>query len=294
MSSWRYISPDDPNADLDYSLRADARLRMAYTAHRISVFAAGYVGLVGDDTGPSVEHLSGVADMTKLLADLKDATAMHVLAAGGTYKEIGYALDISEHAAEHLFAEKWADRQAEHAEDNRTPIDPRTRHLMRDLSTLDAWRFQYHPEDGRRQVTDGLVWPHAPGAEVRTVSETEDAAMALLRDAENTTRVAAYIAERDALIAKAMKKLARRPGLAHTSLWGKDGAWTEYVVARDGRYLGRVRKANYDSPQIKGVRWHIEDGPGIGYEQKDQKYEHLADAIGFLDRNSPTPDTAGD
>src|SRR3954453_13268688 len=131
MSSWRYISQNDPDAELDYSLRADARLRVAFGAKQLSDFAASYVGLVNDDIGNGVEMLSGVADMGKLLAQLQTDVAMHVLSAGGGVEEIGYVLDTSQAAAEQRFAELWADRQAAHAAQDRIPVDPRMRHLMR-------------------------------------------------------------------------------------------------------------------------------------------------------------------
>src|SRR5579859_2725515 len=96
MGSWRYVSENDPDAEANYSLRADSRLRMAHLGRDVGQWGEGYARLVTDDIGPGYEFLSGVLDLEQLVAKLKEEAAMYVLASGGTYKVMGELLGVGE------------------------------------------------------------------------------------------------------------------------------------------------------------------------------------------------------
>lgn len=290
MSSWRYGSAADPAAELDYDLRADLRLRIALLARRLSDHSGSYVGLLGDDIGPGYDLLHGIRDMAALLRQLEVEAVMYFRAGDGTWEQVGQALGISPDTAEQRFADDWADRQERHADaDDRRPIDPQQRHLVRDLAELDRWCHQRSPEDGPRQVTDGLVWPAESGRAVRTRIQDEEDRIRAAREAETRREMEAYLAERDRRMAAAMRRLAKKPGLAHTSLWGTDPGPTVHVVARDGVYLGQIRKAHLPAP--RGAGWQIEDGPAAA----DQSHMHpnLQTAVAYLDRVSTPAAAAG-
>jgi hypothetical protein len=285
MSSWRYGSPTDPYAELDYDLRADLRLRMAFLARRLSDHSGSYVRLAGDDIGPGHDFLHGLRDMAKLLKQLEIETVMYFRAGEGTWEQVGQALDIEPGTAEHRYAEDWVDRQVSHiAVDDRQPLDSRTRHLLRELGDLDAWCQRRYPEDGPQQVTDGLIWPDEPAQPVRTRVQADEDQIRAQRDAERRRSVDAFVANRTRRVEAALKRLAKKPGLARFSLWGNDGtAMTEYIVARDGNYLGRVRRTFLPAPS-RAVCWAVEDGPEGA--DKDIRHPSLDDAAAYLDRVS--------
>jgi hypothetical protein len=297
MSSRRYVSNGDPDAEANYSVRADARLRMAFLGREVAQWGEGYVRMFNDQSGPGFEYLHGVLDLEELLARLKEEAALHLLASGGTHKELAETLGISEQAAEKLYGEAWTERQAQHARtDDRTPLEPRDRRgPMYDVTELDAWAAVRNPHDGNDQVSAGLVFPENAGDEVRTDTEVKDAREAAEKQAETDAMVAAYLANRETARLAALKRMARKPGLAHSALWTKDsgpmsGPQGMYVVARDGRYLGIVKRTFHDSATVKGVRWHVDEAePKVSWEQQQHPYEALADAISFLDRNSLPP-----
>jgi hypothetical protein len=142
------------------------------------------------------------------------------------------------------------------------------------------------------------VFPENAGDEVRTDSEVKDAQKAAEKQAETDAMVADFLAKREAARLAALKRMARKPGLAHSALWTKDsgpmsGPQGMYVVARDGRYLGIVARRFHDSATVKGTRWHVDEAePKASWEQQQYPHETMADVIGFLDRNSPLPATA--
>lgn len=300
MSSRRYVSKGDPDAEANYSLRADARLRMAFLGQELAQWGEGYVRMFNDQTGPGFEYLHGLLDLEEMLGRLKEEAALHLLASGGTRKQLAEVLGISEDAAEKLFGEAWAERRAKHARtDDRTPLEPKDRRgPMYDVTELDAWSAARNPHDGADQVSAGLVFPENAGDEVRTDTEIKDAQEEARKQAETDAMVAAYLAKREAARLAALKRMTRRTGLAHSALWTKDsgplsGPQGTYVVARDGLYLGIVKRTFHDSATVKGTRWHVDEAePKVSWEQQQYPHETMAEAIGFLDRNSPLPAAA--
>lgn len=292
MGSRRYVSKADPGATTRYSLRADTRLRTAFAARALTESAEGYVPLVNDGGGPCLDWLHHTSQILELAAALQREIVVYVLASGGTMDDVAETLKISPVMAKELYGELWAERQAEHATERPyTPIKPEEEHLMLNLDDLDDWAAAHDPSSGAGQVTGALVYPHVPTAEARTRAEVQDSAKRVVRDAETTVQVAAFRADHEAAVAAAIKRLARRPGTARSSLW--NDRRPPYVIVRGGALLG-IADRHYlpsdDHGRPGAARWSVSHAPEPTYKEHDLRFITLEDAIQYLEHRPGAPE----
>jgi hypothetical protein len=271
----------NPDGSAIFGPIADTRLRVCHTAKDLAERAIALVPLGADShtSGPG-ELIEAAGHAARVAEQLVTDTVVHLLAAGGTWMQAAAALKLEERETRQRYEDAWTAYQGEAAAE-RKPVDPGLLHNFPNLDNLDAWCLRHGTwdDEDEQQVTGALDWPE-PGdlaGVVRTTAEAEQAAEQERLDAKDAAERAKFRIKYDAAMKKALAKLAANGGLGHTTLWADRRP--PYVVVRDGKFLGSVRKSRF----AEGVRWHV-DGPGVRLAQMDERFLTLAAAVDYLDR----------